>query len=186
MSLSKHTVGRKEGIPLPLIEQRKTCIVGLHLSGFSVTRIQAAVASLHSVFGWGVVSVRQVQRCLRQHFEGRPLTTEQVKSASSLQREAAIGQMEQCQEDIALYGFDQRTKNTKNYLRAMVARAYVIQCIINARGFNMSASDYGHWAAGTPMSMRKYLLGLELAGGKRQIIEKMVRKHDKGNGIFPY
>lgn len=179
MSYSAPTVGRKKGVPLPLVEQRKVCIIGLHLSGFSTTQIQAAISKLHGVFGWGVVSVRQVQRCLRKHFEGRPLTAEQVKSASILQREAALAQMEQCQEDIALYGYDKRTKSTKAFLEAMQTRAYVIQCIINARGFNMSAKDYGHWAAGTPVSMRKYLEELERAGSKASVLKRLVKEYDR-------
>lgn len=186
MSFSAPTVGRKQGVPLSIVEQRKVCIIGLHLSGFSTAKIQAAVSSLHAVFGWGAVSVRQVQRCLRQHFEGRPLTAEQVKSASCTQREAALAQMEQCQEDIALYGYDSRTKNTKAFLEAMQTRAYVIQCIINARGFNMSAQDYGHWAAGTPVSMQKYREALERAGSRASVLKKFVKDQDTGNGIFPY
>jgi len=186
MSFSTLTVGRKQGVSLSLIEQRKVCIIGLHLSGFSTTQIQTAVGSLHRVFGWGEVSVRQVQRCLRQHFDGRPLSAEQVKSASCLQREAALAQMEQCHEDIALYGYDQRTKNTRAFLEAMQTRAYIIQCIINARGFNMSAKDYGYWAAGTPVSMQKYREELERAGSRARVLKKLIKEHDEGNGIFPY
>lgn len=186
MSFSAHTTGRKQGIPLSLIKQRKACIVGLHLSGFTAEQIQGAIGALHGVFGWGSISVRQVQRCLKQHFDGRPLSAEQVKSASCLQREAAIAQMEQCQEEIALYGYDVRTKNTKAFLEAMQTRAYIIQCIINAHGFNMSAKDYGHWAAGTPVSMRKFREGLERAGGRSSVLKKLVKDYDKGKGISPY
>jgi len=134
---------------------------------------------LSSVFGWGNISIRQVQRCLRQHFDGRPLTPEEVKSASHVLREAALAQMERCQEEVALYGYDQRSKNTKQFLEAMQTQAYIIQSIINFHGCNMSAEDYGKWNAGTPIPMHKFKRSLEFAGGRSQVLKRMIKEYEQ-------
>ncbi len=164
---------------MSLVQQRKACIVGLHLSGFSTDQILQTVNNLGLVQSWGTITLRQVQRVLREHFDGRPLTAEQVKSAAHPLREAALSTLEQCLEDVSLYGFTAR-QNTPEFLKAMHIRAYIAQCLINFRGYNMSAKDYGKWNAGSPMPLDKFARGIEFAGGRQKVVDDMLNGKDFG------
>ena len=142
--------GRKQGIPLTLVEQRKKFIISLHLIEYSSADILKEVNEMNGRKFWDTITLRRVQEVIKEYKDKHPLSETQARYLDDWLREAHIARMEKLIEAIALeikYKYPEWWKGRYGYSKAIktLYDMNVELMILKGWAFKKTRSKWSRW-----------------------------------------